>query len=62
MTIEEKLQELDDLLRGVRDDLKTMAARAFDVELSEAATKIEEGRLLVANVRLDLNFVKERLE
>ena len=62
MTIEDKLQELDDVLRDVKGALTAMAARAFDVELSEAAAKIEEGRLLVANVRLELNFVKERLE
>jgi hypothetical protein len=62
VTIDEKLQELDDLLKGVRDDLRAIAARAFDVELSEAAATIEAGRLLVAGVRLELNFVKERLE
>ena len=62
MTIDEKLQELDDLLRDAQAAAKALAARAFDVELTEVATMMEQARIHVANIRIELNFVKERLE
>lgn len=62
MTIEERLQALDDLLRDAQAAARALAGRAFDVELTEVATMMENARVHVANVRLELNFVKERLE
>lgn len=62
MTLEEHLQLLDDILKNAQASAKALAARAFDVELTEVATMMEQARLHVAHVRLELNYVKERLE
>lgn len=62
MTIEQHLQALDDLLRDAFSAAKALASRAFDVELTEVATMMEQSRLHVAHVRLELNYLKERLE
>lgn len=62
MTIDEKLQAADDSLRDAKANLRALSLRAFDVELTEAAALVEAARVHIANVRLELNFVKERLE
>jgi hypothetical protein len=62
VTIDEKLQELDDTLREAKACTAAIAIRAFDVELTEVVGLLEAARLLVAGVRIELNFVKERLE
>ncbi len=59
---DDDLAEVDAILKALRVSTLAIASRAFDPEVTELEDGIERARLLVAKVRLELAFLKERLE
>ena len=62
MPVEDKLAELDALLKGLRIDVLSVVQRAaFDHEAEALDKMIQAARLLVAEARLEVGYLKERL-
>lgn len=62
MSLDDKLAEADEILRGLRHQALTIAARAFDPELAEMERDLERARTLLAEARLEVQYLRERLE
>ncbi len=62
MPIDEKLAELDRLLKSIRASKLAMAARGYDPEIDEVEESLDQARLLVAQIRLEVLHVRDYLE
>ncbi len=62
MPVDEKLAELDRLLKSIRASTLAMAARGFDPEIVEVEESLDQARLLVAQIRLEVLHVRDYLE
>ncbi len=62
MSVDEKLAELDHLLKGLKVSSIAIASRGFDPELVEMEDALDAARLIVAQLRLEVLHVKEQLE